>query len=448
MDATVEISSKHVTSHEGAAISIAVDGKPVSELYFDFSKLLKSVRSPSDVSQDFLLVAATVYALDKLALRKDAENGWERQFRVTIPVKDSTKWSRASKTINQCVSFLSGDEWRFTFTERTNRIIRRKQRRRRSRIPPRYARGEFACLFSGGLDSLIGAIDALDQHKGQRIALVGHHDPNIGGVEKDQKQLLKALDAAYPNQCEPVFVGVGNSGKSPEITMRSRSLLFIALGVSVASHLGDGTTLLLPENGTIALNVPLTPARRGSCSTRTAHPHYIDLLQTWLSKVGLNHPISNPLLPKTKGESVVQCKNGTLLAKIAAQSTSCAKPGHTRWWKRRDADGCGQCMPCIYRRASLHAAGIDNEPYGNDICTGEVEVANPKSEAADDFRACLSFLRANHPKETIATMLLATGPLSPLEVLGHADTVVRAMNEIRQLLRDKANPQIKRMAGL
>ncbi|OYW24891.1 MAG: hypothetical protein B7Z55_00900 [Planctomycetales bacterium 12-60-4] len=315
-------------------------------------------------------------------------------------------------------------------------------------MPPRFARAEIACLFSGGLDSLIGAIDLLHESKVQRVALVGHHDPNIGGVEKDQKQLLKELQSAFPLQCEPVLVGVGHSGKSPEITMRSRSLLFIALGISVAAHLGDGTPLLIPENGTIALNVPLTPARRGSCSTRTAHPHYLMLLQKWLRSVGLNHPLQNPLAGKTKGEAVTECSDAILLAKVAAKSTSCAKPGHTRWWARRNAAACGQCMPCIYRRAALHKAGLDNEVYGNDICTGEVKVDDPKSEAADDLRACLSFLGKKYSTETIAKILIASAPLPPLEVLDHARTVSRAMDEIRQLLKDKATLEIQSMAGI
>ena len=230
--------------------------------------------------------------------------------------------------------------------------------------------------------------------------------------------------------------------------MRSRSLLFIALGISVAAHLGDGTPLLIPENGTIALNVPLTPARRGSCSTRTAHPHYLALLQKWLLSIGLNHPLQNPLAGKTKGEAVTECLDASLLAKVATESTSCAKPGHTRWWVRRNADACGQCMPCIYRRAALHKAGLDNEVYGNDICTGEVKVTDPKSEAADDLRACLSFLSKKYSSEAIAKMLIASAPLPPLEVLDHARTVKRAMDEIRQLLRDKATRDIQKMAGL
>ena len=366
---------------------------------------------------------------------------------MSVPVKNSAVWTKATKTINECLTFLSGDRWRLSFTERSNALVRRKRRKRRSRIPPRYAKGEVACLFSGGLDSLIGAIDWLESNN-SRISLVGHHDPKIGGVQKDQEQLVKALESAYPNRFDPVLVGVGNTDKSPEITMRSRSLLFVALGMVVAAHLGDGTQLLIPENGTIALNVPLTPARRGSCSTRTAHPHYLSLLQKWLSAVGLNHTIVNPLIGKTKGEAAAQCANQALLAQTAPMSTSCAKPGHTVWWVRRMAKGCGQCMPCIYRRAALHMAGLDNEVYGNDICTGEVAVTDPESDAADDFRACLSFLKRNYSREQIAKLLIAAGPLPPLDVLHHADTVSRAMEEIRQLLRDNATGSIQKMAGI
>lgn len=448
MQASVEISPSRVTSHEGACVSLCADGVAFSELYFDFSAILKAVRQPSDTSLDLLLLAASVYSLDKLTPRSGSTDGWERQFDLTVPVANPATWKKAVDTIDECLSFLSGDKWRVRFTERTARIIRRRQRQRRPRIASRYVRGAVACLFSGGLDSLIGAIDWLEGMDGERICLVGHHDPNIGGVEKDQKQLAGVLSTVYRDRCEPIRMGVGHSGKAPEVTMRSRSLLFVALGASVAEHLGDGTPLLIPENGTIALNVPLTPARRGSCSTRTAHPYYLKLLQEWLEQLGLHHPLQNPLLGKTKGEAVLECKSHDVLARTAVLSNSCAKRGHKHWWVRRDASACGCCMPCIYRRAALHKVGLDTEVYGNDICTGEVRTADPDCESADDLRACCSFLRCNHSREAIAKMLIASGPLPPLEVLEYASTVSRAMDEIRQLLRDKANTSIKILAGI
>lgn len=448
MKATVQISPTMVTSHEGAAIKVLSDGTVVSDLYFDFSSLLRAVPQPSENALDFLLVAATVYALDKLVPRSEAMDGWQRSFEVEIPVRKAKRWKASSQTANECLSFLSGDSWKLSFCERSHPIVRRKRRKRRSRTLVRPVTGSRACLFSGGLDSLIGAIDCLEVTNGEPLCLVGHHDPNIGGVQKDQEQILEVLRTLYPNRCKPILVGIGHSGKSAEITMRSRSILFVALGIVVAAHLGERTPLLIPENGTIALNVPLTPSRRGSCSTRTAHPHYLALLQDWLDGIGLVHPLQNPLLEKTKGEAAAQCLNQASLKQTALLSTSCAKRGHTSSWVRRTAGSCGRCMPCIYRRAALHSIGMDSEVYGNDICAGEVDACDPNSDAADDLRACLSFLRRNHSVEATAKMLMANGPLPPTEAMQHASTVARAMDEIRKLLRDKGDATIRNLAGV
>ena len=90
-------------------------------------------------------------------------------------------------------------------------------------------------------------------------------------------------------------------------------------------------------------------------------------------------------------------------------------------------------MPCIYRRAALHKIGLDQELYGVDICQGDVNLSDRDSDSADDFRACVSFLVRNPSKDEIARMLIASGPLDPLAVFQHADTVCRAMNEIRAI---------------
>ena len=447
MEASIQISPDQATSHEGAVTTLSVEGQRRAELYCDFTSFLKAVRSPTEKLLDFLNIAATVYSLDKLMPRSDASDGWSREFEVTIPVQDASAWTNVSGTFNECVSFLSGDWWRFRFVERETSIIRRKRRKRRRRIPQRFASGDVACLFSGGLDSLVGAIDFLVDEPEKRISLIGHYDPTPGTVKRDQQQLRSRLSEAYPNRLDAVSICVGSDQESPESSMRSRSLLFVALGICVAEHLGAGVPLLVPENGTIALNVPLTPARRGSCSTRTTHPHYIDLLQQVLTEVGLDHAIQNPLLGKTKGEVVSQCLDQTLIAVVAHESKSCAKPSHKSHWTRKSASQCGQCMPCIYRRAALNTVGLDTEVFGNDICTDEVRVDEP-SEAANDLRACLSFLRGNHSNEDIAKLLIASGPLSVADALQHAQTVGRAMDEIRQLLRNKGNQRVKQLAGL
>jgi hypothetical protein len=68
-----------------------------------------------------------------------------------------------------------------------------------------------------------------------------------------------------------------------EDTTRGRSFLFFSLGVAAGTALGRDFVLKVPENGLIALNVPLDRLRLGALSTRTTHPFYMtrwnDLLQ-------------------------------------------------------------------------------------------------------------------------------------------------------------------------
>src|SRR3546814_14385827 len=66
-----------------------------------------------------------------------------------------------------------------------------------------------------------------------------------------------------------------------ENTQRGRSFLFYSLATLAASAIDGRTTVDIPENGLIALNVPLDPLRFGALSTRPAHPHFIARLQ-WL----------------------------------------------------------------------------------------------------------------------------------------------------------------------
>jgi hypothetical protein len=104
-------------------------------------------------------------------------------------------------------------------------------------------------------------------------------------------------------------------------------------------------------------------------------------------------------------------------------------------------------MPCVYRRAALHTIGLDGETYGRDICTGEVPI-DSNYGYADDFRAYVSFLRQGYSREEIAALLLENGRLDVSRLPEYARIVDHAMDEIRNLLRDKAPDPLKRRAGL
>lgn len=404
---------------------------------------LAPLRSHNPVALDLLIVGAAVYTIDKLhGRRTGAGDCWTRDITATIPVSDPKKWKPVTDELAKCLSFLTGDAWRLKFSPLGADPVRLTTEELNELEPKPH--GSTVCLFSGGLDSLIGCIDWLESSPG-RLILVGHHDHQMPGPFTDQKGLLKLLSTTYGSRVTPVLTRVGHRGKAAEITLRGRSFLFLALGVFVASAVGPNVPLLMPENGTIALNVPLTPSRRGSCSTRTAHPYYLRSLQAVLVALGFGNMISNPLMERTKGEAVAHCLNQDLLRSAAPLSASCAKRGHKSAWADRSARQCGRCMPCIYRRAALHVVDLDEENYGVDVCDS---VPDPRHTGANDVRACFSFLRREPSDAEVGRSLLVGGSLDLDALPGYAATVQRSMEEIRELLRDKGTKAVRRLAGV
>lgn len=313
MNLRLQIEKKSLTSERFPVCDIrGGDGSKLATLDIQATKF--GFRTlPSDIAADFLLIASTVYTVDKLVYRGRAEDAWTRSFKVSIPVSAPKNWQRAEGVLSECVSFLTGDRWQFEFSQLSRQLFGPYSLAHQ--LLPGFNPAAVS-LFSGGLDSLVGIIDWLESNPGRKLLLAGHHDKQMKGTLTDQERLLAPLKAAYPDRLQASLVRVGNFGKSPEITLRGRSLLFLAVAVCVASGYKIQGPILLPENGTIALNIPLSPSRRGSCSTRTAHPHYLSRLREVFCLVGIENNIVNPLLMKTKGEVVRSCLNPELLKGI------------------------------------------------------------------------------------------------------------------------------------
>ena len=114
-----------------------------------------------------------------------------------------------------------------------------------------------AALFSGGLDSAIGALDILKD--GQRPVLVSHAYPKDASR---QSAVMANLPPGYHHlafNADPRCTDVKH-----DVSMRTRSFNFLAVGAAVADAIARTTDvasvdLLVPENGFIALNPPLTP---------------------------------------------------------------------------------------------------------------------------------------------------------------------------------------------
>lgn len=394
-------------------------------------------------ADDLLLLAIVVYALDRRVSREaTSSDNWTRSFSLTLPVDKPALWQEIKPVVDTCLSFLSGDDWNVNYEPRKNDLLHLSRNRNFQPVVNIKA----VSLFSGGLDSLVGVIDWLEQNPTASITLVGHHDPRISGIYSDQRGVLNILQTAYPGRIEAIFTGIGPD-TGTETSSRSRSFLFIAQGLYVAASYTKATVLLIPENGTMALNAPLTPSRYGSCSTRTVHPYYLSLLRQITAHLGISNPFVNPLEMKTKGECLTNCLNRKVLVSAIPFSASCGKRGRKQHWVHRNAKQCGICIPCIYRRAALHQLGQDNELYGYDFCTGEVNI-HSSHQSVTDFLTYLAFLHRHPSQVEIGKLLIRNGKIDLTRLPAYASIVEKASNEVRDLLRDKAPDEIKRQAGL
>jgi len=437
-DITVKIAPEVDTQRETAKLSLHFAGQ-ASEVALDLNgaSLLKVSRAVPDLAQDFLCIASCIYAADKALPRDAEEDKWTRHLRIEIPVEHVDTCSGIADDLSDCVGFLTGDLWEISFRHAEKRLIQKKMRKRR--VHDKRPSGNAVCLFSGGLDSFIGAVDFLTDNRGERLLLVGHYDRDVSGPGADQRRLRDACRQKFAGRFEFAQTQIGLSSGGVDINFRSRSLLFIALGCYYAEILGQGTPLFIPENGPIALNYPLTPARRGSCSTRTVHPQFLGRLNPILERLGIRTPVSNPYELKTKGEMVNECRDPQLLTIASTLTRSCAKANRRAHWINRTARGCGTCIPCLLRRASLHVRGLDLEIYGMPV---EL-IDNLRGDAKADLLALVAFLRKNPGEREIAAELLANGRL-PLERLSsYVDLIKRMRSEVLLWFRSKGSPYLK-----
>jgi 7-cyano-7-deazaguanine synthase in queuosine biosynthesis len=422
-------------------------------LNIDFQNLYKFTREKNGIGVDVFLIGCIVYGIDILLPRKDFSiNGWARDIEVEFPVESPKTFNKGKDELEQLLSFLTGDYWQISFNQRdaTLPLYIKKPRARVVSVIYRQSHKKVS-LFSGGLDSLVGVIDQLAKSK-DRIVLVSHYDAAFKGAKSDQDKINEILFKKYSHyhllQTRVDLSGYDTNGNkiNNETTLRSRSFLFLCLAIFVAHSIGEGIKVLIPENGTISLNHTLTPSRRSSCSTRTAHPYYLIKVIEFISKLGLNNLIKNEYEMKTKGEMLEECKDKDILLATYKETCSCAKRGTRKDIRdiSRGTNHCGICIPCLYRRVALHKIGKDNEVVGTNLF-------NPQKsplEKLPDVPAFLDYMRKQITIEDIEKDLLINGTLPLDKVRQYADVVNRTRNQISEWIREKGSVEIKNILGI
>jgi 7-cyano-7-deazaguanine synthase in queuosine biosynthesis len=306
---------------------------------------------------DFMRLAALAFLVDRSVERgKGPGVRWERELELTVPVSDPDRWSAVSGELGSVMHLLSGDFWSLTFT---------RERAPHRQLAPAPAPASVVCLFSGGADSLSGAILAY-QRSGRAPVLASHWDfTAVAGVQNRLVRSLKNLWGERPQhvqlQMRRASRQVGSGLTFPdERSRRSRSLLFIALGLAVASV--RDAELWICENGFTSLNPPLSGERRGSLTTRTTHPAFLDRLTNVLRGAGLDARLHNPFESMTKGQVLRALAevvgDDSLAAELLAMSHSCGKPSYVAGFD--PGAQCGVCFGCLVRRAAFAAAGLED----------------------------------------------------------------------------------------
>jgi 7-cyano-7-deazaguanine synthase in queuosine biosynthesis len=432
--------------HELSLLRLSCEGiDRTFRLDLNLSAVINVSWNVHELGLDFLVICACGYAVDKIVPRKITPDRWTRTLDVSIPVRSLETWASAADALAEAVSFLTGDSWSFEFTAAPRKFSQRRANRRVRAHG--FPKSPFVSLLSGGLDSFIGAIDLLHKHE-ERLLFVSHYDGHVSGPAKDQDKLRQLLSLKYGQRITHLQVRAGvvtedtDGGKYAfETSFRSRSLIFLGLAVYSALKVGEGVPVLIPENGPIALNMPLNPSRRGACSTRTVHPFFISSINRVLSAVGIPHAVENPYKRRTKGEMVKECLGQEVLKKGIPLTNSCGKAGRKGHWANRSARACGVCVPCLLRRAALHAAGLDIEGYGNDAFSGD-------PDAYPDLHALLGLVHAHPTEYEIKKRLMANGRIPLSDLSADAGVVQRMIQEVYAWVADKGSTKARKLAGV
>lgn len=322
-----------------------------SSFLTDLDPELRSLGDVPHPYRDFAAFATAVFLADRTVARPKS---WRRPIELEVPVYDATGWTELADHWAQTLEILSSDSWQLTFTPRPEPEEETAQE---------HPEVDRVLLFSGGADSLCGAIRSLAA--GERLLLVSHWD--WSGHSAVQERLASELDARFAGQVTHRRIHlsrrstqIGGGAFGDEKTRRTRSLLFQSLGLAVASA-EPTAPLWIAENGYAALNPPLAGERRGALSTRTTHPLVLSRVREALDALGGHAESANPFTAMTKGEMHTEAAAALGkhdAEKILAMSHSCSHVRYAVGTGYPPETQCGVCFGCLVRRSAFHASGM------------------------------------------------------------------------------------------
>lgn len=346
--------------------------------------------------KDLLEIAGYIFAADRKTYRgnpDDAEyHGWSRAFNLHFNVRDYSFWKRQDiqELMEQALCFMSGDHsYKFNFYKAGADLPASIFDNEKFEV---YAPEKLrVSLFSGGIDSLAGAIEMLKTTDSE-VCLVSHQSGQPGTI-MTQRIIYDELKKAYGERCNHYKFHCGLHGiKSKDETQRTRAFLYCSTAFAIARTYKQNCIYVF-ENGITSLNFAETQDLMNGRASRTTHPQTLVKLQELFSAIAEEEfHIYNPYLFKTKTEVVEVLKNQNELD-ILDSSVSCSVTRN----KERGNTHCGKCSQCIDRRFAVYAAEVEkydtNALYNFDFLEDDLLEDEIKKILTDYIRLAQNFAK-------------------------------------------------------
>jgi len=328
------------------------------KLNLSLPEFVSSVYHLPDRTLDLLELAGYIFGMDRCISRGKHDSveyhAWSRNITLKQKVRDFDFWD--SKIVKELLSDV------LTFMLGDNDITLEFEAGHDTPPVDLFDKSDFSIsegdspidvtLFSGGLDSLAGALELLANSK-NRIILASHQSNNT--TKKTQNRIVEVLKEKYPNRISHYHYRCHLMDKrATDETQRSRSFLFTSIAFALASAHKQSSFCVF-ENGITSLNLRRREDLANSRASRTTHPRTIKKLEQFFSLVnGAKFTIKHPYLFKTKSDVLEIISN--LEPGLLASTVSCTKTN----FAKGESTHCGECFQCIDRRLASYSRNMQS----------------------------------------------------------------------------------------
>ena len=343
---------------------------------------------------DLLEIAAYIFCADRRISRGDKAgmeyHGWSRLFHFVIKVRDFDFWNTPGikEKLENALVFMTGDRaYHFTFQRGHATPPADLFDREMFQIQPQS--NMKVILFSGGLDSLAGIVECLENSSDQ-LCLISHRSGQPR-TAKTQDQLIKALHERYPNRIEHYKFDCGLRGiRAEEETQRSRSFLYTSIAYALSCAMSQ-RKIFVYENGITSINFSTRQDQMNARASRTTHPKTMNLLENLFSEISQpTIEIATPFLWKTKTD-ILHILDQVGRRDLITSTVSCSQT----FQHLGQATHCGGCSQCVDRRFAAYGAELDDVDEGGiyalDFIKDTIEKDEIRTTLIDYFRQAKNF---------------------------------------------------------